>query len=164
MRVPNHVPDSANLTPPYPTKPDEASAYAAENERQRANHNPRVGGSSPSSGTTRAPAGDGRGLVAAAIAPETPRLVAARCRIGGSGSIEPCRVTLGFTPFGRCPVRRSERWFDRRPCNARSAPCPRRAQRVAGMQPNQLKEAQMRGAGRVVFAATLLLIVQRGRR
>jgi hypothetical protein len=53
--VPNYVPESANLIPPYPTKPDEASLNATESERQRANHNPRVGGSSPSSGTVKAP-------------------------------------------------------------------------------------------------------------
>jgi deazaflavin-dependent oxidoreductase (nitroreductase family) len=34
---------------------DEASFNAAENERQRATHNPRVGGSSPSSGIEEAP-------------------------------------------------------------------------------------------------------------
>jgi hypothetical protein len=53
--VPNHVPESADLTPAYSVKPNEASLNATGSERQRANHNPRVGGSSPSSGTTKAP-------------------------------------------------------------------------------------------------------------
>ena len=35
---------------PYCSETDEASFNATESERQRANHNPRVGGSSPSSG------------------------------------------------------------------------------------------------------------------
>jgi hypothetical protein len=55
IRVPNGVPNPADLTAPYPTEPDEASLNAAEDERQRANHNPRVGGSSPSSGIEEAP-------------------------------------------------------------------------------------------------------------
>jgi hypothetical protein len=38
---------------PYCSETDEASFNATESERQRANHNPRVGGSSPSSGITR---------------------------------------------------------------------------------------------------------------
>jgi hypothetical protein len=54
-RVPNDVPNPADLTRPYPAKPDEASLNAVESERQRANHNPLVGGSSPSSGMTKAP-------------------------------------------------------------------------------------------------------------
>jgi hypothetical protein len=54
-RVPNRVPDYADLTWPYPTQLDEASLDRTESERQRANHNPRVGGSSPSSGITNAP-------------------------------------------------------------------------------------------------------------
>jgi hypothetical protein len=54
-RVPNHVPDPVDLTPSYSDEPDEASLKRRENERQRANHNPRVGGSSPSSGIKEAP-------------------------------------------------------------------------------------------------------------
>jgi hypothetical protein len=52
--VASHVPDPADLIPSYPTEPDEVSLKATENERQRANHNPRVGGSSPSSGIEEA--------------------------------------------------------------------------------------------------------------
>ena len=95
MRVPNHVPDSANLTPPYPTKPDEASAYAAENERQRANHNPRVGGSSPSSGIREAPQmrsfcvlGRSRGDVEQKTEPTRRRR---RCLAHRLGAVEPLR-------------------------------------------------------------------------
>ena len=54
-RVPNGVPDFADLTRPYPTQLDEAGLDRTESERRRANHNPRVGGSSPSSGITEAP-------------------------------------------------------------------------------------------------------------
>jgi hypothetical protein len=55
-RVPNHVPNPANLTAPYPAEPAEASLNRAESKRQRANHNSRVGGSSPSSGIHEGPA------------------------------------------------------------------------------------------------------------
>src|SRR4051794_12218523 len=54
--VANRVPESADLTPAYSTEPDEPSLNASENERQRADHNPRVGGSSPSSGIAKGPA------------------------------------------------------------------------------------------------------------
>jgi hypothetical protein len=54
-RVPDHVPNPANLVPPYPSEPHEASLNPAVNKRERANHNPRVGGSSPSSGIREAP-------------------------------------------------------------------------------------------------------------
>jgi hypothetical protein len=43
-RVPNHVPNPANLTASYPAEPAEASLNRRENERQRANHDPRVRG------------------------------------------------------------------------------------------------------------------------
>ena len=54
-RVPNRVPESADPSSPYSTESDEASLNAIQDERQRANHNPRVGGSSPSSGITKTP-------------------------------------------------------------------------------------------------------------
>src|SRR5919202_1576130 len=51
--VPNFVPDSANMTVASAPERRLAWLYLGENERQGANHNPRVGGSSPSSGIVK---------------------------------------------------------------------------------------------------------------
>ncbi len=51
--VPNFVPESANMTLDNRTQEDEKGLYTAKAVLQAANHNPRVGGSSPSSGTAQ---------------------------------------------------------------------------------------------------------------
>jgi hypothetical protein len=48
--VPNHVPDTADLTRQNQTEPDEKRLYKAKSRPPERHHNPRVGGSSPSSG------------------------------------------------------------------------------------------------------------------
>jgi hypothetical protein len=47
---PKPCPNSANLTPPSPELPPRNLNKHGQHERRGANHNPRVGGSSPSSG------------------------------------------------------------------------------------------------------------------
>jgi hypothetical protein len=61
--VPNLVPDSADLTRGSPLKPRLDPLFLGKNERLGANHNPRVGGSSPSSGMRESPAKRGAFVV-----------------------------------------------------------------------------------------------------
>jgi len=66
--VPNMVPDSADLTPARRPEPSRTWLYLGESERQGANHNPRVGGSSPSSGIEERPAHADLSAVSEAVA------------------------------------------------------------------------------------------------
>ena len=90
--VPNLVPDSADLTLESAPERRLTWLYPARNERQGANHNPRVGGSSPSSGIRKA----------CICAPQrSARLPSSRwvpCRLTASPEPTPCRRRRARSP------------------------------------------------------------------
>jgi hypothetical protein len=77
-RVPKRVPKSADTTRAWNTEPDETPHNHGRPDLQAGHHNPRVGGSSPSSGMTKSPAHTRGFLFVATVAREQPASVAAR--------------------------------------------------------------------------------------
>jgi hypothetical protein len=51
--VPKSVPDSANLTPPTPTQPNQNLAQPSQKRPQTSNSNPQVAGSNPAGGVSQ---------------------------------------------------------------------------------------------------------------
>jgi hypothetical protein len=76
--VPNLVPDSGNLTRASALEPPPTRLCIGRNERQGANHNPRVGGSSPSSGIRKALHSVAFVVLGCSTEDESPRRRAAR--------------------------------------------------------------------------------------